>query len=101
MYNDPNRRRASEDEEVYEEGDDKGRGRGLGRRIRVCQFCAEKIAVIDYKQADLLRKYITDRGKIRPRRQTGACARHQRALTVAVKRARHMAILPYTAVRLR
>jgi small subunit ribosomal protein S18 len=65
------------------------------RKPRVCQFCADKVKVIDYKQADMLRKYVLERGKIRPRRQTGTCARHQRALAVAVKRARHMALLPF------
>jgi small subunit ribosomal protein S18 len=73
-----------------------GRGRGgYVRRPRVCQFCVEKVKVIDYKQSDMLRKFVMERGKIRPRRQTGTCARHQRALAVAVKRARHMALLPF------
>ncbi|MBN1437806.1 MAG: 30S ribosomal protein S18 [Anaerolineales bacterium] len=73
-----------------------GRGRGgYVRKPRVCQFCVEKINVIDYKQADMLRKFVMERGKIRPRRQTGTCALHQRALAVAVKRARHMALLPF------
>ena len=72
------------------------RGRGsYVRKPRVCQFCVEKIEVIDYKQADMLRKFVMERGKIRPRRQTGTCALHQRALAVAVKRARHMALLPF------
>lgn len=65
------------------------------RKVRVCQFCAEKIKSVDYKQADLLRRYITERGKIRPRRQTGACAKHQRMVTEAIKRARHMALVPF------
>jgi small subunit ribosomal protein S18 len=73
-----------------------GRGRGSYiRKPRVCQFCIEKTEIIDYKQADMLRKFVMERGKIRPRRQTGTCARHQRALAVAVKRARHMALLPF------
>jgi small subunit ribosomal protein S18 len=72
-----------------------GRRRRYVRKPRVCQFCADKVKVIDYKQADMLRKYVLERGKIRPRRQTGTCARHQRALVVAVKRARHMALLPF------
>jgi small subunit ribosomal protein S18 len=63
----------------------------------VCAFCVEKIEVIDYKDAARLRRYVTDRGKIEPRRKTGTCARHQRPLTVAIKRARHVALLPYTA----
>jgi small subunit ribosomal protein S18 len=73
-----------------------GRGRGgYIRKPRVCQFCIEKVEVIDYKQADMLRKFVMERGKIRPRRQTGTCALHQRALAVAVKRARHLALLPF------
>lgn len=69
--------------------------RGLGHRRRVCYFCEEKLPHIDYKQANLLSRFLTDRGKIRPRRQTGTCARHQRQLSVAVKRARHLALLPF------
>ena len=64
-------------------------------RPKVCQFCIEKMDTIDYKQVDLLRRYITDDGKIRPRRQTGTCAKHQRKLAQAVKRARHLALLPF------
>lgn len=62
---------------------------------KVCAFCAEKSTVIDYKDAAKLRKYITERGKIAPRRGTGCCAKHQRELAVAIKRARVMALLPY------
>ena len=75
--------------------DNKRRGGGM-RRKKVCQFCADKTKKIDYKDVDTLKKYITERGKILPRRITGTCAKHQRALTVAVKRARQIAILPYT-----
>ena len=64
-------------------------------RKKVCQFCADKTAVIDYKDVETLKKYVTERGKILPRRITGTCAKHQRAVTLAVKRARHLAILPY------
>lgn len=70
-------------------------------RPRECQFCTDKNATIDYKQVEVLRRYITDDGKIRPRRQTGACAKHQRQLAVAIKRARHLALLPYTGEVLR
>lgn len=70
-------------------------GRSFGRRPRFCSFCAEGTTAIDYKQIDLLRRYVTDQGKIRGRRQTGTCARHQRMLSRAVKRARHMALLPF------
>jgi small subunit ribosomal protein S18 len=65
-------------------------------RPKFCQFCSDKELTIDYKKTDLLRRYITDEGKIRPRRQTGACARHQRELAGAIKRARHIALLPFT-----
>ncbi len=68
-------------------------------RPKTCQFCADKSLSIDYKKADMLRRFVTDEGKIRPRRQTGNCARHQRALATAVKRARHIALLPYTSSR--
>ena len=69
--------------------------RPIRRKKKVSVFCAEKNAVIDYKDVNKLRKYVSERGKILPRRITGNCAKHQRALTVAVKRARHVAIMPY------
>ena len=72
----------------------KRRGR---RKKRVCNFCADKITTIDYKEIGKLRKFISERGKILPRRVSGNCAKHQRAMTVNVKRARHMALMPYTA----
>ncbi|HIU51279.1 MAG TPA: 30S ribosomal protein S18 [Candidatus Merdicola faecigallinarum] len=65
-------------------------------RKKVCALCADKDFVLDYKDADQLKKFINDKGKILPRRATGACAKHQRDITLAVKRARHIAILPYT-----
>lgn len=64
-------------------------------RPKICQFCADKNVVIDYKQADFLRRFVTEDGKIRPRRQTGTCAKHQRELATAIKRARHLALLPF------
>ena len=64
-------------------------------RIKVCAFCADKIDMIDYKDTQRLRRYLSERGKIVPRRVTGTCARHQRQLTTAIKRARHLALLPY------
>ncbi|MBZ4670189.1 MAG: 30S ribosomal protein S18 [Oscillospiraceae bacterium] len=64
-------------------------------RKKVCMFCADKIDKIDYKDVARLRKCITERAKILPRRVTGTCAYHQRELTVAIKRARHIALLPY------
>lgn len=86
-----------------------GRGGGGPRRggdrfhrgRKHCTFCADKNAKIDYKDVDGLRYYTTDAGKIRPRRQTGVCAKHQRRLTVAIKRARHLALLPYAAEPMR
>ncbi len=67
------------------------------RRRKVCKFCAEKIDYIDYKNNQQLRSFMTDRGKIIPRRISGNCAKHQRQLTVSIKRARNLAILPYLA----
>ncbi|NLF45708.1 MAG: 30S ribosomal protein S18 [Syntrophomonadaceae bacterium] len=67
------------------------------KKRRQCNFCADKVEYIDYKEIPRLRRYITERGKILPRRITGNCANHQRQLTVAVKRARVVALLPYTA----
>ena len=66
-------------------------------RKKVCPLCADKNLVLDYKNADQIRKFINDKGKILPRRATGACAKHQRDITLAVKRARQIAVLPYTA----
>ena len=65
------------------------------RRKKVCYFDANKLDHIDFKNVDLLKKFVTDRGKILPRRVTGTCAKHQRALAIAIKRARHMALLPF------
>ena len=67
------------------------------RRRKVCYFTVNKIAIIDYKDAELLKRFISDRGKILPRRVTGTSAKYQRQLTVAIKRARHMALLPFSA----
>ena len=69
---------------------------GMRRRKKVCVFCG-KDNVIDYKDTAKLKKYVSERGKILPRRITGTCAKHQRALTVASKRARHVALMPYVA----
>lgn len=66
-------------------------------RKRVCSFCADKVEKIDYKDINKLKKYITDRGKIMPRRMSGNCSKHQREVTTAIKRARQLALLPYTA----
>lgn len=67
------------------------------RRRKICRFCVEKILYIDYKDQRRLRGFITERGKIVPKRISGNCAYHQRQLTTAIKRARHMALLPFTA----
>lgn len=75
--------------------------RRYGRRRRVCFFCQEKIEEIDYKRVDVLSRFISDRGKILRRRKTGTCAKHQRSLAVAIKRARHLALLPYIAEHVR
>ncbi|MDR3120108.1 MAG: 30S ribosomal protein S18 [Clostridiales bacterium] len=64
---------------------------------KICAFCVDKVTDIDYKEAIKLKKYISERAKILPRRVSGCCAKHQRQLTVAIKRARHIALLPYTA----
>ena len=70
--------------------------RGGRRRRKVCYFCANHIDYINYKDTDLLKRFISEKGKILPRRVTGTCAKHQRTLTVAIKRARVMALLPFT-----
>jgi len=79
--------------------------RGGQRRFysapRVCQFCTDHSTTIDYKQAELLRRYVTENGKIRPRRQSGTCAKHQREMARAIKRARHLALLSFTGESLR
>lgn len=82
----------------------RARGEYKGRytpKRKVCAFCADKITVIDYKDVGRLKRYLSDRAKIEPRRKTGTCAHHQRALALALKRARHMALLPYTAEHMR
>ena len=70
------------------------RGNRKGRR-KVCAFCVDKVDAINYKDVAKLRRYLSERAKIVPRRVTGTCARHQRELTVAIKRARHIALLPF------
>lgn len=79
-------------------GDSQGKRRNFGRRRKkVCVFCADKnFTEIDYKDVNKLKRYVSERGKILPRRITGNCAKHQRALTVSVKRSRHIALMPYT-----
>ncbi len=82
-------------------GDDfRPQRRGRGRR-RPCVMCVEKMAFVDYKDFNFLRRFVSDRGRIDTRRKTGTCAKHQRALAQAIKRARHLALLPYTADHVR
>ena len=71
--------------------------RGGGRRRKVCQFCVDRSEFIDYKDVAKLRKFVTEKGKIVPRRMSGVCAKHQRMLATAIKRARVMGLLPYDA----
>lgn len=74
-----------------------GGGRGMRRAKRkICQFCVDKVEVIDYKDLMKIRKYLSEKGKILPRRISGTCAKHQRQLTISIKRARHIALLPFT-----
>ena len=87
---------AEERERRSSEGTEGGGERRFFSKPKFCQFCADKTLIIDYKKTDLLRKYVNEDGKIRPRRQTGACARHQRVVAVAVKQARYIALLPFT-----
>ena len=75
---------------------DNRRGGRKGRK-KVCAFCVDKVDVIDYKDISRLRRFISERAKILPRRVTGTCARHQRELTVSIKRARYLALIPYTS----
>lgn len=79
---------------AYDRNDRRGGRKG---RRKVCSFCVDKVEMIDYKDVPRLRKFISDRSKILPRRVTGTCAAHQRELTTAIKRARHVALLPYTS----
>ncbi len=67
------------------------------RRVKQCEFCKNKVTSLDYKDVEFLKKYLTEKGKILPGRVTGTCAKHQRELTQAIKRARNIALLPYTA----
>ena len=81
---------------AYDKNDRGGRPNRKGRK-KVCAFCVDKVEAIDYKDVQKLRKFTSDRAKILPRRVTGTCARHQSELTTAIKRARIVALLPYTS----
>jgi small subunit ribosomal protein S18 len=82
-------------------GDDDRPRRRMGRRRRVCIMCADHIKYVDYKNVSFLRRFVSDRARIETRRRTSACAKHQRALARAIKRARHLALLPYTPEHIR
>ncbi|NLA27347.1 MAG: 30S ribosomal protein S18 [Firmicutes bacterium] len=73
------------------------RERGRRPKRKICSFCVDKVELVDYKQYEKLKRFLTERGKILPRRISGNCARHQRQLTRAIKRARIMALLPFTS----
>lgn len=94
MGDNDNRSDRSDRSDRFERPDRMNRGR---KRRKVCSFCADKVESIDYKDTAKLRRFISERAKILPRRMTGTCASHQRDLTIAIKRARHLAMLPYTA----
>jgi small subunit ribosomal protein S18 len=79
-------------------GDDRGGGRGFGRK-KVCRYCADNAAKVDYKNPGELKYFITERGKIVPRRISGNCAKHQRQVATAIKRGRNVALLPYTVMQ--
>ncbi len=79
---------------AYERNERGGPRRG---RRKVCSFCVDRVPYIDYKDISRLRKYTSERAKIIPRRVTGTCAKHQRELTIAIKRARHLALMPYVS----
>jgi small subunit ribosomal protein S18 len=94
----------NENDDLDDDSQDRSRGRRgprgrspsrFGRRQRLCQFCADNTRSLDYKQIDVLRRFMTENAKIRNRRQTGTCARHQRMVAGAIKRARQMALLPF------
>ncbi|MCJ7513538.1 MAG: 30S ribosomal protein S18 [Anaerolineales bacterium] len=93
----PNER---EDTQEYSGGERGGRRRFI-RKPRVCQFCAERAKSIDHKSVEVLKRFVTEQGRIRTRRDSGACARHQRMLARAIKRSRHLALLPFRAERFR
>ena len=86
------------DDDKKEKAEPKRRGGGGGfRRRRVCKFCADSTLKIDYKDAQAIRYFMTERGKIVPRRISGTCAKHQRRVCLAIKRARNIALMPFTA----
>jgi len=93
--------RAPEQTEAPEAARQQQKKRRYGRRRRVCPICAEQVKFIDYKDVGLLRRFLSDRGRIESRRRLNTCAKHQRALARAIKRARYVALLPFTAEHIR
>lgn len=81
----------------FDKGDSKGPLKMRRAKKKICSFCVDKVTDIDYKDVAKLKKYVSERGKILPRRISGNCAKHQRQMTIAIKRARHIALLPYTS----
>jgi len=92
----PNKKNNNRDKRKSNNGDEDFNPRFRKVRKKVCLLCSNKDLVLDYKNAEQLKKFINEKGKILPRRATGACAKHQRDITNTIKRARHIAILPYT-----
>ena len=93
----PNPRKDRNSRDNYDKGDAKGPSRMRRAKKKICGFCVDKVTDIDYKDVSKLKKFVSERGKILPRRISGNCAKHQRQMTIAVKRARHIALLPYTS----
>ncbi|MCX7746103.1 MAG: 30S ribosomal protein S18 [Clostridia bacterium] len=91
------KRERSGGKDMYDKGEGKGGMRMRRAKKKVCAFCVDKVTGIDYKEVAKIRKFVSERGKILPRRISGNCAKHQRQLTEAIKRARHVALLPYTS----
>lgn len=91
------RRDKNSSRDSYDKGEGKGPLKLRRAKKKVCSFCVDKVTDINYKEIAKIKKFISERGKILPRRISGNCAKHQRQLTSAVKRARHIALLPYTA----
>lgn len=92
----PKRDNRRDNRNDYDKGEGKGGMRMRKAKRKICAFCVDKVVDIDYKEVGKLRKYVSEKGKILPRRISGCCAKHQRSLTIAIKRARHIALLPYT-----
>jgi len=93
----PYAKKETKGRESFDKGDSKGGMRPRRVRKKICAFCMDKAESIDYKEISKLRKFVSERGKILPRRVSGNCAKHQRQLTIAIKRARHVALLPFSA----